>query len=212
VSTKRLWAIAGGAVALVVIIVLVVIAVAPKASEALPENTPTATSTPTAIPSPTASATPTPTFTTPATVAATCENTSTDVFRSMMTTNGWVSWQTQDQQIGARPFDTFPNGSPAGAIVCRWGADPELATDNVIDLAWSPIDPESAVAAMDELEEQGLVRIDAPEGIYLAMTGPEGFTDAEGYGETYLFGFDDVRWAATKADVTAYVKAPGEAG
>ena len=28
---------------------------------------------------------------------------------------------------------------------------------------------------------------------------------------TYLFGFDDVRWAVTKADVTAYVKAPTEA-
>ena len=130
----------------------------------------------------------------------------------MMATGGWVSWETQDQQIGARPFDVFPNGSPEGAIVCRWGEDPQLATDNVIDLAWSPIDPESAVAAMDELEEQGFIRIDTPDGIYLAMTGPAGFTDAEGYGETYFFGFDDVRWAATKADVTAYVKAPTESG
>jgi hypothetical protein len=212
VSTKRLWAIAGAAVALVLIVVLVLVALAPKASEATPEPTPSATSTPSAKPSPTASASPTPTFTPPATVEATCENTSTDLFRSMMASNGWVSWETQDQQIGARPFEGFPNGTPDGAIVCRWGEGPALATDNVVDLAWSPIDPESAVAAMDKLEEEGFVRLNAPEGIYLAMTGPEGFTDAEGYGQTYFFGFDDVRWAATKAEVTAYVKAPAEAG
>jgi hypothetical protein len=130
----------------------------------------------------------------------------------MMAANGWVSWETQEQQIGARPFDVFPNGSPDGAIVCRWGEGPGAATDNNVDLAWSPIDPESAVAAMARLEEEGYVRIDAPESVYLAMPGPEGYTDAEGYGETYFFGFDDVRWAATKAEVTAYVKAPGEAG
>jgi len=212
VSTKRLWAIAGAAVGIVVIIVLIVVALAPKASEATPEPTPTVSTAPSAEPSSTASATPRPTFTPPSAVEATCENTSTDLFRSMMAANGWVSWETQDQQIGARPFDGFPNGTPEGATVCRWGEGPEVATDNIVDLAWSPIDPESAVAAMTRLEEEGFVRINAPEGIYLAMTGPEGYTDAEGYGETYFFGFDDVRWAATKADVTAYVKAPAEVG
>ena len=211
-STKRLWAIAGVAVALVAVIVLAVTLLAPKASEASPTPSPSATGAPIAEPSATASGTPTPTVTAPAAVDATCENTSTELFRSMTASNGWVSWETQDQQIGARPFDAFPNGRPDGAIVCRWGEDPDLATDNIIDLAWSPIDPESAVAAMDDLEDQGFIRIDAPEGIYLAMTGPEGYTDAEGYGETYFFGFDDVRWAATKADVTAYVKAPTERG
>lgn len=209
-STKRLWAIAGGVVAVVAIIVLVVILSSPKGSEASPTPTPPATSTPTSIPTPSASATPTPTFTAPATIDATCENTSTAEFRAMTASNGWVSWETQDQQIGARPFDSFPNGRPEGAIVCRWGESPDVATDNIIDLAWSPIDPESAVAAMASLEEAGYVRIDAPEGVYLAMPGTAGYTDAEGYGDTYLFGFDDVRWAATKADVTAYVKAPAD--
>ena len=130
----------------------------------------------------------------------------------MMAANGWVSWETQDQQIGARPFDSFPNGRPDGAIVCRWGESPDVATDNIIDLAWSPIDPESAVAAMDELEEAGLSSASTPpEGVYLAMPGPRDTPTPKATATTYLFGFDDVRWAATKADVTAYVKAPTEA-
>ena len=128
-----------------------------------------------------------------------------------MASNGWVSWQTQDQATGARPFDAFPNGSPRGTIVCRWGSDPAAATDNIVDIAWAPIDPENAVAAMQKLSEEGYTRTDAPEGVYLSLTGPEGYTDAEGWGETYYFTPDDVRWAATRADVT-YVKSPTEAG
>lgn len=211
-STKRLWLIAGGAVALVAIIVLVLITVFPKTSDAEPTPTPSATSSPTSTPSPTPSATPTATFTPPPTIIATCENTSTDVFRSMMATNGWVSWETQDSPIGARPFDDFPNGSPDGAIVCRWGADPDLATDNVIDLAWSLIDPENAVAAIAKLEEEGFTRMDDPDGVYLSVKAAPGAGDAEGWGETYFFGYDDVRWAYTKAAATDYVKAPGEPG
>ena len=44
------------------------------------------------------------------------------------------------------------------------------------------------------------------------MTGPEGCTGAEGYGETYLFGFDDVRSAATKADAHGVCEAPAGVG
>ena len=49
------------------------------------------------------------------------------------------------------------------------------------------------------------------EGIYLAMPATGGPGDAEGFGDSYLFTVDDVRWAMTKADL-AYVKAPDEAG
>jgi hypothetical protein len=212
VSTKRLWAIVGGAAALVAIIVLLVVMLNPKATEAEPTPSPSASSRPTATPSSAPSATPSPTASAPTATAATCENTSTDVFRAMMASNGWVSWQTQNQQIGATPFNGFPNGTPEGAIVCRWGADPNLATDNIIDLAWTPIDPENAVAAMADLENEGYTRIEQPDGVYLAMPGEPGYSDDEGWGPTYFFGFDDVRWAATKADVTNYVKAPDEAG
>ena len=215
-STKRLWAIVGGAAALVAIVVILVVTLGPRASQTEPTAPPT--STPSSEPSATISSTavpsaaPTPESSAPAATTATCENTSSDAFRAAMASKGWVSWETQDQQVGARPFDAFPNGTPDGAIVCRWGEGPDIPTDNIVDLAWTPIDPENAVAAMATLEDAGFTRLDEPEGIYLAMKGPEGYTDDEGWGQTYLFGFEDVRWAATKADVSNNVKAPDEAG
>ena len=61
------------------------------------------------------------------------------------------------------------------------------------------------------LVTEGYQRIDAPEGVYLAMPATGGPGDAEGFGDSYLFTVDDVRWAMTKADL-AYVKAPDETG
>ena len=129
----------------------------------------------------------------------------------MMAQNGWISWETQNEQIGARPFDRFPDGTPEGAIVCRWGESPDLATDNLIDLAWTPIGTDAATAAQQMLVAEGYQRVDAPEGVYLAMPATGGPGDAEGFGDSYLFTADDVRWAMTKADL-AYIKAPDEAG
>ncbi len=173
--------------------------------------TPTATSASSApvdtppAPTPTA-ASPSPT---PSTVTATCETTSTAEFRAIVAQNGWVSWETQDQTIGARPFDRFPDGAPVGQLLCRWGESPDIPTDNLIDLAWSPIASSAAAAAQESLVGEGYERIDAPEGMYLAMRSAEGWADDEGYGDSYLFTDDDVRWAMTKADL-AYVKAPDE--
>ena len=85
-------------------------------------------------------------------------------------------------------------------------------TDNVIDLAWSPLAPASAAAAQEALAAEGFQRIDAPEGVYLALKPAGGdWVDAEGYGETYLFTDDDVRWGRTK-EYVGYVKAPDENG
>jgi hypothetical protein len=125
----------------------------------------------------------------------------------MMATNGWVSWETQGSV-----FDKFPNGRPTGAIGCRWGFDPDLGTDNVIDLAWAPIDPENAVAAMQMLDGEDYVRTDAAECIYYSRTGPGGYVDADGWGDTFCFTDRDVRWAVTRTDVRMYVKAPTDAG
>jgi hypothetical protein len=214
VSTKRLWVIAGSAVALVVLLVFLATVCAPKESDAAPTPTPTAAA---SVPAPSDPATmapsPTPsaTGTAPPAALTTCDDIATAVFRSKMTSNGWASWPTQDQQTGSRPFDVFYNGAPPGAIVCRWGADPQRATDNIIDLAWAPIDPENAVDAMLTLAERGFTRIDAPEGVYLSAQGPAGLTDPDGWGESYFFTPKDVRWAATKADVVAYVKSPNHA-
>ena len=127
----------------------------------------------------------------------------------MMTQNGWISWETQDQTIGARPFDRFPDGPPGGQLVCRWGESPDIPTDNIIDLAWSPIEAGAASGAQQTLAGEGYERLEGPEGVYLALPGVDGWADAEGYGDSYLFTEDDVRWAMTKADL-AYVKAPDE--
>jgi hypothetical protein len=129
----------------------------------------------------------------------------------MMAQNGWVSWETQGAQIGARPFERFPDGTPDGAIVCRWGESPDIPTDNLIDLAWTPIGSDAATAAQQMLAAEGYQRIDAPEGVYLAMPATGGAGDSEGFGDSYLFTPDDVRWAITKAAL-ANVKAPDEAG
>ncbi|KQZ84536.1 hypothetical protein ASD56_11345 [Microbacterium sp. Root166] len=86
-----------------------------------------------------------------------------------------------------------------------------MGTDSVATLAWAPIEPDAAASAQSYLESLGFVRIETPEGVYLAQKGDDGWADAEGYGVTYLFTDTDVRWAAYKDEV-GYVKAPDEAG
>lgn len=208
--SRRGWGILIGVVALTIVVAVVVaVFVATRADEQpVATPTPTASDTPSSSPTPDASPSLTPA---PPLVEATCETTSTEEFQEMMAQIGWISWETQNAEIGARPFERFPEGAPDGQIVCRWGVSPDLATDDVIDLAWSPIGTEAAASAQAFLLDEGYQRIDAPEGVYFALTGTDFHSDAEGYGETYLFTGDDVRWALTKADV-ASVKAPDEQG
>ena len=159
---------------------------------------------------PVQSASPTPAVTAaPEPLEATCENTSTAEFQAMMSENEWVSWSRRDGT--GWPFGEFPGGAPAGNLACTWGADPDLGTDNVITIAWAPISADAASAAQTYLESAGFDRINAPEGVYLAQKGEYGWADAEGYGASYLFTADDVRWAMFKGEL-GYVKAPDEAG
>jgi len=212
VSTKRLWLIAGAAVAAVAVLIIIAIAFSSQATEAEPTPSPTAASpSPTPSPSATPTSTPAPSVTSdPPSAAVTCEDITNAKFDELLRQNTWVVWQTNDEQYSARPFDVFPNGSPEGEVLCRAGKGKEVATDNILDVAWAPIDPENAVAAMQLLEASGYQRIDAPEGVYLAMPGVDGgWQDAEGYADAYLFTPDDVRWAAFKSDLK-YVKAPDE--
>lgn len=192
-TTTRLWIIAGSAAAVVAALVLIVVF-------AVPRSAPTATATPTASPTRAASPTPTPTptptpsptpTTAPTPAAATCENTSTAEFQALARSNGWIPWSTVDEPIGARPFDGFPGGVPEGHIVCRWGAGPEVATDNIVDLAWARIDPYNAVSAMQHLEETGWTRGETD------ASGATLFTsETSGPGGAFLFTPSDVRWAA----------------
>ncbi len=155
-----------------------------------------------------ASRSPTPTAApTPEAVEPTCENTATPEYRAMAAENEWVSWTMPRDGIGHNPFETFPSGAPTGSISCRWGADPDMATDNILDLAWSPIDTADAAEAQTALEAEGYERSEAPEGVYLAMRGEQGWGDSEGFAQSYLFTPEDVRWAMTKAEL-AFVQAP----
>lgn len=208
---RRGWAILIGVVVIAVVAGLAVWALGARSGQ--PAASPTPAATPTVSPTPSSSPTPSASLTPlEPVVAVTCETISTAGFQAMMAANGWVSWETQDEQIGAAPFERFPDGTPDDAVVCRWGESPGLATDNVIDLAWSPLAPASAAAAQEALVAAGFERVDAPEGVYLAIKPAGGDrVDAEGYGETYLFTEDDVRWGYTK-EYVGYVKAPDEEG
>lgn len=126
-------------------------------------------------------------------------------FRADVAQNGWVGWNMVGQDIGHSPFDEFPGGAPTGQLSCRFGKGPEVATDNVLDLAWAPISGDAARAAQDSLQEKGFERIDVADGIQWALRGHEnGWTDAEGWAETYLFTDTDVRWAVTR-DQLVYI-------
>lgn len=207
-TTARLWIIAGSAVAFVAALVLILVLVVPREQPtstptATPSATPTRTTAPTPSPTPTSTPSPTPT-TAPTPAAATCENTSTQEFQAIARSNGWISWSTVDEPTGARPFDDFPGGVPDGHIVCRWGIGPEVATDNVIDLAWARIDSYNAVSAMLHLEETGWTRGETD------ATGSTLFTSrASGPGGAFLFTPSDVRWAA-EPDHLDYIASPDE--
>lgn len=88
--------------------------------------------------------------------------------------------------------------------MCRWGAGPEVATDNIIDLAWARIDPYNAVSAMQHLEETGWARSETD------ASGATLFTsETSGPGGAFLFTPSDVRWAAY-AEYLEYITSPDE--
>lgn len=174
---------------------------APTPTAASPTDTATAAPTRTPIPTRTPSPTPTP--------GVTCEQITTAEFDANVTGRSWVTWALPRGGVDFTPFEEFFGERPKGSLVCRSGADPGLATDDVVDLAWSPVGPADAAAAQERLEVNGYQRIDAPEGVYYALPGDYGFGDAEGFAQTYLFTATDVRWAIYKSDVR-FVKAPSD--
>ncbi|WES65123.1 hypothetical protein P0L94_03385 [Microbacter sp. GSS18] len=204
-STWRLWMVSAGAVGVVGVIVLVLLLTtdsgAPEAS-AEPSATPTAT-VPGPAPTPTPSPVPTPSPTAHPLVDATCQDVLTEDYLAEVAASGRQVWDSSVLTIGVRPFDNFPAGAPLLQLVCRAGADPDLATDDVQDHAWARIHSESAVAAMQQLEADGYRRSDTTEGVYLSRVAEAGRGDADGWGETYLFTPTDVRWAHTRADLSA---------
>jgi hypothetical protein len=138
-------------------------------------------------------------------VYTSCDEVITPAFRQMVADNGWVGWNMVGQAIGHSPFDQFPEGAPAGQLSCRFGAGPDVATDNVVDLGWAPIADDDAESAQKHLADAGFQRIDTPEGTQWSVHGEAGWADADGWGQTYLFTGTDVRWALIR-DQLAYLR------
>lgn len=132
-----------------------------------------------------------------------CEDLVTSELNTALESNGWISWNTLDQDPSYSPFDILPAGAPEGALSCRWGQGPEVGTDNVYDLAWAPVDTATAGEAARALEADGYRRIETPEGTYLALPQDPatGYADEDGLGPSFLFTGTDMRWAATREDL-----------
>jgi hypothetical protein len=132
-----------------------------------------------------------------------CEDLVTSELNTSLESNGWVSWNTLEQDPSYSPFDILPAGAPEGALSCRWGQGPEVGTDNVYDLAWAPVDPATAEDAARALEADGYRRIETSDGTYLALPQDPatGYADEDGLGPSFLFTGTDMRWAATREDL-----------
>jgi hypothetical protein len=119
---------------------------------------------------------------------------------------GWTAWDLVEQQTepNGSVFDSFPGGRPAGTMACRYGAGPDVATDNVIDLTWAPIDAEQAAIYQAHLESQGFVRIDGAETVQYSVRGTDGWTDADGWAQTYDFTPTGLRWVAIRDELELF--------
>lgn len=90
-----------------------------------------------------------------------------------------------------------------GGIQCKWG-DFETTNESLQLYGWAPIPPADAEAAQTELADQGWLREDEGDTVYLTEN-PEFvmFPDEEGYGVTYRFGDGWVTLSDTKAGLAA---------
>lgn len=202
ISPSRLWA---PALVVASLLTLAGCTATPEAPNA--ESAPSATPTPSASPSPTTSMTPdAPAPAGSETVAFTsCDDMITTEWKDAVAQNGWVGWNTVDRQVGIRPLNGFPGGAPEGQLACRFGVGPDVGTDNVLDLVWAPITTDAANAAQEYLQSQGFERIDVADGVQWSVRAMDGWGDAEGWGQTYLFTASDVRWVQIR-DHLSYIK------
>lgn len=176
-------------------------------------STPTASATPTLTATPTAEPTPT-TEPTPITEAeavtvgyTSCDEIITPTFAQSLAETGWVGWNMVGQEIGHSPFDIFPSGAPDGQLSCRYGSGPDVPTDNVIDLAWAPVDAATSDAAQAALADAGYERINVTDGVQWALRAEGYWADEEGFGTTYHFTGDEVRWAQIRDELSLILPA-----
>ncbi|PTT20050.1 hypothetical protein DBR36_06490 [Microbacterium sp. HMWF026] len=155
------------------------------------------TPSPTVTPSPTAN----PVATSAEPAYATCDDVVSPDLLAEYRQQGWVSWNAAEEGVEFSPFDTFPGGAPAGQLSCRYGAGPDVATDNFFGLAWAPISGSAAQAAQEALAAAGYQRLDVDGSTQWAMAGSPGYSDDEGWGETYQFSESDVRWVSIRNEL-----------
>jgi len=112
--------------------------------------------------------------------SVTCENLIPESVVEAFGESGWT-YQEDVFRVGAQEIED--------GIWCTWGDAQSPASDNVQIYGWAPLEPGLAADAQDELADQGWVREDSTEGVYVTEN-PDTLVsaDAEGYGMTYLFG------------------------
>lgn len=105
------------------------------------------------------------------------------------TSLGWTA-QMESFRIGSLEI--------TDGIQCKWG-DQAIATDRVQVFGWAPIDETDSSSAQRELLASGWRSESAAEGTYVTENPDWAiFTDADGYGITYLFGDGWVKLADTR--------------
>lgn len=106
---------------------------------------------------------------------------------------GSVGWTSR-----AEPF-YIGSLEVADGLQCMWADFGGSAGDHAQMFGWARISPSDAADAQTALVDQGWIREDAPEGVYITESPETTITaDAEGYGMTYLFGDGWVKLADTK--------------
>jgi hypothetical protein len=149
-----------------------------------------------AAPAPTA-ATPEPSAT-PTTEPAsaddpTCETLIAPAVADDLESVGWSS-QTEPFYIGSLEV--------VDGLQCVWADFDGPAGDHGMLFGWAQLGAEEAEPAAAELVEQGWVREESPEGVYITES-PDTLisADEDGYGMTYLFGDGWVKLADTKQNL-----------
>ena len=104
-----------------------------------------------------------------------------------------LGWSSQ-----AEPF-YIGSTEVAEGLQCVWADFDGPAGDHGQMFGWAPIAPADAAEAQSALLEQGWIREEAAEGVYITESPDTTITtDDEGYGMTYLFAAEWVTFADTK--------------
>ncbi|MGO1769350.1 MAG: hypothetical protein ACTHZX_05305 [Microbacterium sp.] len=122
-----------------------------------------------------------------------CETLITPGLASDLSDLGWEAME-EPFVIGTRELE--------GGVQCKWG-DPDYSGDAIQLYGWAPVDDATASELQAELVEQGWIREEDGETVYITEDPEAAFqTDENGYGFTYRFSDDGVALSDTKNGLT----------